>query len=301
MIRKDLSHMNYTQPTVENNRRLFLPRIVEYWEQDREAPSNPEGTRWRGSQAASCARQVAYATAGSEETNPPGLADKWRMGLGSTVHEIMAPAMERWAGKDSSLKIIEEWETPLGEHGYGHADMLIETAEGQRILFELKTINGFGYKQSVENDQGPRWSAILQGSMYAHAAEADLLVIGYLAMELISPGRAAAKGIDEVGRFASEWHYTKDQFTPWAEAEIARLEGITSAVHDDGVPAHEIPRRFSHYDPDIPFGAEITAPSNGKWMLRNEENAVIDSGTAWQCRYCRFQDLCVKDNNETAF
>tara|TARA_Y100000361_G_C11094382_1_gene308226 strand:- start:544 stop:957 length:414 start_codon:yes stop_codon:yes gene_type:complete len=137
--------------------------------------------------------------------------------------------------------------------------------------------------------------------MYAHAAEADLLVIGYLAMELISPGRAAAKGIDEVGRFASEWHYTKDQFTPWAEAEIARLEGITSAVHDDGVPAHEIPRRFSHYDPDIPFGAEITAPSNGKWMLRNEENAVIDSGTAWQCRYCRFQDLCVKDNNETAF
>ena len=301
MIRKDLSHMNYTQPPVENNRRLFLPRIVEYWEQDREAPSNPEGTRWRGSQAASCARQVAYATAGSEETNPPGLADKWRMGLGSTVHEIMAPAMERWAGKDSSLKIIEEWETPLGEHGYGHADMLIETAEGQRILFELKTINGFGYKQSVENDQGPRWSAILQGSMYAHAAEADLLVIGYLAMELISPGRAAAKGIDEVGRFASEWHYTKDQFTPWAEAEIARLEGITSAVHDDGVPAHEIPRRFSHYDPDIPFGAEITAPSNGKWMLRNEENAVIDSGTAWQCRYCRFQDLCVKDNNETAF
>ena len=293
--------MNYTQPTVENNRRLFLPRIVEYWEQDREAPSNPEGTRWRGSQAASCARQVAYATAGSEETNPPGLADKWRMGLGSTVHEIMAPAMERWAGKDSSLKIIEEWETPLGEHGYGHADMLIETAEGQRILFELKTINGFGYKQSVENGQGPRWSAILQGSMYAHAAEADLLVIGYLAMELISPGRAAAKGIDEVGRFASEWHYTKDQFTPWAEAEIARLEGITSAVHDDGVPAHEIPRRFSHYDPDIPFGAEITAPSNGKWMLRNEENAVIDSGTAWQCRYCRFQDLCIKDNNETAF
>ena len=293
--------MNYTQPTVENNRRLFLPRIVEYWEQDREAPSNPEGTRWRGSQAASCARQVAYATAGSEETNPPGLADKWRMGLGSTVHEIMAPAMERWAGKDSSLKIIEEWETPLGEHGYGHADMLIETAEGQRILFELKTINGFGYKQSVENGQGPRWSAILQGSMYAHAAEADLLVIGYLAMELISPGRAAAKGIDEVGRFASEWHYTKDQFTPWAEAEIARLEGITSAVHDDGVPAHEIPRRFSHYDPDIPFGAEITAPSNGKWMLRNEENAVIDSGTAWQCRYCRFQNLCVKDNNETAF
>lgn len=286
---------------VDNNRRLFLPRIVEYWEQDREAPSNPEGTRWRGSQAASCARQVAYATAGSEETNPPGLADKWRMGLGSTVHEIMAPAMERWAGKDSSLKIIEEWETPLGEHGYGHADMLIETAEGQRILFELKTINGFGYKQSVENGQGPRWSAILQGSMYAHAAEADLLVIGYLAMELISPGRAAAKGIDEVGRFASEWHYTKDQFTPWAEAEIARLEGITSAVHDDGVPAHEIPRRFSHYDPDIPFGAEITAPSNGKWMLRNEENAVIDSGTAWQCRYCRFQDLCVKDNNETAF
>lgn len=286
---------------VDNNRRLFLPRIVEYWEQDREAPSNPEGTRWRGSQAASCARQVAYATAGSEETNPPGLADKWRMGLGSTVHEIMAPAMERWAGKDSSLKIIEEWETPLGEHGYGHADMLIETAEGQRILFELKTINGFGYKQSVENGEGPRWSAILQGSMYAHAAEADLLVIGYLAMELISPGRAAAKGIDEVGRFASEWHYTKDQFTPWAEAEIARLEGITSAVHDDGVPAHEIPRRFSHYDPDIPFGAEITAPSNGKWMLRNEENAVIDSGTAWQCRYCRFQNLCVKDNNETAF
>lgn len=293
--------MNYTQPPVENNRRLFLPRIVEYWEQDREAPSNPEGTRWRGSQAASCARQIAYATAGSEETNPPGLADKWRMGLGSTVHEILAPAMERWAGKDSSLNIIEEWETPLGEHGYGHADMLIETGEGQRILLELKTINGFGYKQSVENSQGPRWSAVVQGSMYAHAAKADLLVIGYLAMELISPGRAAAKGIDEIGRFASEWHYTKEEFTPWAEAEVARLEGITSEIHDKGVAAHDIPRRFSHYDPDIPFGAEVTAPSSGKWMLRNEENAVIDSGSTWMCNYCRFQKLCVKDNNEAAF
>ena len=301
MIRKDLSHMNYDQPPVENNRRLFLPRIVEYWEQDREAPSNPEGTRWRGSQAASCARQIAYATAGSEETNPPGLADKWRMGLGSTVHEILAPAMERWAGKDSSLNIIEEWETPLGEHGYGHADMLIETGEGQRILLELKTINGFGYKQSVENSQGPRWSAVLQGSMYAHAAKADLLVIGYLAMELISPGRAAAKGIDEVGRFASEWHYTREEFAPWAEAEVARLEGITTEIHDKGVAAHDIPRRFSHYDPDIPFGAEVTAPSNGKWMLRNEEGAVVDSGSTWMCNYCRFQKLCVKDNNEAAF
>ena len=270
--------MNYTQPPVENNRRLFLPRIVEYWEQDREAPSNPEGTRWRGSQAASCARQIAYATA-----------------------EILAPAMERWAGKDSSLNIIEEWETPLGEHGYGHADMLIETGEGQRILLELKTINGFGYKQSVENSQGPRWSAVVQGSMYAHAAKADLLVIGYLAMELISPGRAAAKGIDEIGRFASEWHYTKEEFTPWAEAEVARLEGITSEIHDKGVAAHDIPRRFSHYDPDIPFGAEVTAPSSGKWMLRNEENAVIDSGSTWMCNYCRFQKLCVKDNNEAAF
>ena len=294
---KDLSYMaGQEYPPVETASMVALPGLVGYWAEGSQAPSNPDGTRWRGSQAGNCARQVAYATSGTEETNPPALSDNWNMGLGTMIHGIMEPAIARWLEdkKGTGLKITEEWETPLGEYGFGHADMVVESA-GAKYLLELKSINGFGFKQCVEKNQGPRWSHVLQGSLYAEAADADMLVIGYLAKELISKGRAASLGIDDIGRFAAEWHYSKEEFLPWAEAERERLEGITASVHG-GTPPELIPRRFSHFDPDIPFGGEVTAPSSGKWLLLNEDGATLGAGTAWQCNYCRFQGKCVDDN-----
>ena len=268
--------------------RLFVHRIAEAWAGGSEAPSQPEGTLWRGSWAGMCARKVAYMTTGQEKTDPPSTADYWRMGLGSVVHELLEPAIQTWLDDDDSVAVEEEVNVELGLHGHGHVDLVLNSLEtGEKVVLELKTINGFGYKMAVEKGEGPRHSHILQGAMYARAVEADMLVIGYLSMENISPNRAEAFGIDDIGRFASEWHYPKEQYMPLAAAEEQRLEGIALAAHADGPTS--IPRRFAHSDPDIPFPAEIDDPRTGAWKWGTS------FGKAWQCRYCDYQSRCVTD------
>ena len=242
--------------------RLFVHRIAEAWAGGSEAPSQPEGTLWRGSWAGMCARKVAYMTTGQEKTDPPSTADYWRMGLGSVVHELLEPAIQTWLDDDDSVAVEEEVNVELGLHGHGHVDLVLNSLEtGEKVVLELKTINGFGYKMAVE--------------------------IGYLSMENIRPNRAESFGIDDIGRFASEWHYPKDQYMPLAAAEEQRLEGIALAVHADGPTS--IPRRFAHSDPDIPFPAEIDDPRTGAWKWGTS------FGKAWQCRYCDYQSRCVTD------
>jgi len=299
-IRKELIWMARDIPPVQAGSRLVLNRIGDYFGHDTDAPPVPSGTRWRGSQAGSCARQIAYATMGHESSNPITPADHWRMGLGSIVHTHLSPAIERWVANDSNVVIHEEMETPLGEHGFGHIDMVIElpndgkkiVVDGTKIVVELKTINGTGFKRSIQGE-GPRHSALLQGSLYANALDADLLVICYLAVELLSPGWAEAKGFDNYGRFGAEWHYTPDEFIPLAKQEIERMEWITKTAH--GVPGIEgVPRSFSESDPDIPDGAEIADPATGIWH-HSISGDLIGKGKAWQCNYCRYQDRCVDD------
>ena len=268
--------------------RLFVHRIAEAWAGGSEAPSQPEGTLWRGSWAGMCARKVAYMTTEQERTDPPSTADYWRMGLGSVVHELLEPAIQTWLDDDDSVTVEEEVNVELGLHGHGHVDLVLHSLEtGEKVVLELKTINGFGYKMAVEKGEGPRHSHILQGAMYARAVEADMLVIGYLSMENISPNRAESFGIDDIGRFASEWHYPKDQYMPLAVTEEQRLEGIALQAHDQG--PESVPRRFAHSDPDIPFPAEIDDPRTGAWKWNTS------FGKAWQCRYCDYQSRCIAD------
>ena len=277
--------------------RMLVHRIAENWKEGSAAPYTPDSMRWRGSWAGNCARQVAYKTMGLEETNPPSLADHWRMGLGSVVHELLEPAVQQWIKDSPELTAEEEVDVTFDSEGYGHVDLVLTAADGRKIVLELKTINGFGFKRSVEDHDGPRHSHVLQGALYAKGLDADLLVIGYLAMELISAGRAAGKGIDDVGRFAAEWHFTPDEFLPLAEEEERRLAGITKAVHEQ--ESCDIPRRFSLSDPDIPFPAEVVDPRTGQWELREVDEdggvRVLNTGRAWQCRYCNHQDRCVAD------
>jgi hypothetical protein len=300
-ISKEVIWMAKDIQPVQAGSRLVLNQIGDYFGHDTDAPPVPSGTRWRGSQAGSCAKQIAYATMGHESSNPITPADHWRMGLGSIVHTHLTPAIERWVANDLDVVIHEEAETSIGEHGFGHIDMVIElpdhqagpTNDGKKIVVELKTINGTGFKKSIQGE-GPRHSAVLQGSLYAHALDADLLVVCYLAVELLSPGWADAKGFDNYGRFGAEWHYTPDQFVPLAKQEIERMEWITDTAHD-GPGIDGVPRSFSGSDPDIPEGAEIVDPATGMWS-HVIDNSLLAKGRAWQCNYCRYQDRCVDDH-----
>ena len=289
-INKELTNIRNAITPVNADSRLILNQIGNFFWDDSPAPSVPSGTRWRGSQAGSCARQVAYDTLGHPSSNPITAADRWRMGLGSIVHTHLEPAIKRWANSDPDLLIHEELETKIGENGYGHIDMVLELPDKEKkIVIELKTINGTGFKRSIQGE-GPRHSAFLQGAMYAHALKADLLVVCYLAVELLSPGWAEAKGFDNYGRFGAEWHYLPEEFMPAAEQEINRLETVTNVAHSMGIDS--VSRTFSASDPDVPMNAEVVDPSTGAWVLE-QDGALISKGRVWQCNYCRYQDLCI--------
>ena len=273
-----------------NERRIILSHIGEEFAEGSPAPSMPDEKIWRGSMAASCARQIAYRLCDTEPTNPLTGADYWRFGLGTMVHNQLKPAIDRWLDKEEGVTAIEEAEVELGEHGYGHVDLTLKAGD-KTIVVELKTINGTGFKKAI-GGEGPRHSALVQGAMYAHASNADLLIICYLTMELLSPNYAEAKGFDNTGRFGAEWHFTKEEFTPIAEAEINRLDWIADNLVQ-GLP-HEVPKMFSEYDPDIPWGAEIVDASNGSWILE-EDGSLLGKGRTWMCNYCNYQDRCVNE------
>lgn len=281
-----------------NERRIILSHIGEEFAEGSPAPSMPDEKIWRGSMAASCSRQIAYRITDTEISNPLTGADYWRFGLGTMVHNQLKPAIDRWLGKEDGVTAIEEAEVELGDYGYGHVDLTLKAGD-KTIVVELKTINGTGFKKAI-GGEGPRHSALVQGAMYAHASNADLLIICYLTMELLSPNYAEAKGFDNTGRFGAEWHFTKEEFTPIAKAEINRLDWITeSLVTWDGneavlKEATEIPKMFSEYDPEIPWGAEIVDASNGSWILE-EDGSLLGKGRTWMCNYCNYQDRCVNE------
>ena len=294
MIKKHLETThNRTPVTVDehgNERRIILSHIGEEFAEGSPAPSMPDEKIWRGSMAASCSRQIAYRLCDTEPSNPLTGADYWRFGLGTMVHNQLKPAIDRWLDKEEGVTAIEEAEVELGEHGYGHVDLTLKAGD-KTIVVELKTINGTGFKKAI-GGEGPRHSALVQGAMYAHASNADLLIICYLTMELLSPNYAEAKGFYNTGRFGAEWHFTKEEFTPIAEAEIARLDYIADNLVQ-GLP-HEVPRMFSEYDPEIPWGAEIIDPSTGAWVLE-EDNQLLAKGKTWMCNYCNYQDRCANE------
>jgi hypothetical protein len=65
--------------------------LVQAWADadipDGEKPHAVEGTSFRLSWAGKCARDMGYWMNGLEPSNPLDLADYWRMGLGTMVHE----------------------------------------------------------------------------------------------------------------------------------------------------------------------------------------------------------------------
>jgi hypothetical protein len=257
-------------------------------------PMSHENARIRFSWAGMCGRRIGYSVMGEPETNPSGPADHWRFGLGHLVHDQMQQVVQA-AFPGAEVEVHTQLEDGLLA---GHADVEITdggtVSEGvswtKKISVEIKTINGFGFKKAVGARgaaEGPRIGAKIQGALNAVAGNCDELVILYLSMENLSPREAKNIGADEIGRFCAEWHYTRDEFEPWAEAERERFLGILATVDAGSTPDRYIPH-------EMPPGAVIDDPFKGQWVLR-EGGALVDAGSTWMCGYCPFADRCIDD------
>ena len=309
-INKDISDLprsDRPEGNLPSRNNFVAERIAEHWgkldDHTKPALAVPEAGPYRGSMASSrCDRSLFYQLRGDEASNPPTLADRWRMGLGTTVHTMLQRIAGDLFNSDDEVDFANaESEVavdlnPAGFPGSAHLDFVFDY-KGKRCAVEVKSKGGFPFKMAATNfkgaAQGPRYGDVLQGAIAAKALGCELLVICYLAMENISPQMASTFSDTEAGRFAAEWHYTIEEVDTYIDAEAERVAGVLAAVENQLMPKRTL------VDPDYPSGAEVNAPSqgNGHWVLldADDNDTILDSGTTWFCGYCQFRDACVKD------
>lgn len=276
----------------------ITPALIRHWasidDADRTREFAHPDARIRHSWSGKCSRALGYLLTGTEESDPLTEPDYYRFAIGKMGHDF-------WQGLVVDVLSEQGWtdikpEAKVYGPGHisaGHADLLAISPEGRRTVVELKTINGFGFKNilGLGPDQvGPRSGDLLQAAMNALAAEADDVRMIYLAMELISPGVARKAGLDDFSRFCAEWTITRETWEPLAIEERGRWETVLATVDAGLLPPRQIP------DPRIPAGALIADPATGRWDLTNDSGFVVDSGRTWHCDYCSFRHQCQSDS-----
>lgn len=279
-------------------RPIVVPLVAQAWHDAYIADGNDtlpmsiEGRRFRASWAGKrCDRSLQYAIQRTPASEPLSLADHWRFGIGTMVHEVVQktlPVAFPHADIEAPVDL-----RPINIDGAATADVVLRDMAGKATrVIEIKTINGFGFKKSATSfkgpAEGPRWSAIVQGALAASALNAvDGLVVAYLSLENLSPNMATYAD-SEVGRFAAEWHYTLDECDDIANAEAIRIDRVMAFVDGGGLAPRTI------HDPELPNGATVTNPDRGMWTV-TIDGQVHGAGSTWMCDYCEHRSTCVSD------
>lgn len=231
-------------------------------------------TMFRHSDAGKCARQMAFSHLEVPETEPMDLAGHWITTLGTRIHEMWQDAL-RTDYPDARIEVRVKLGDMLSS---GHIDALVEI-DHRLVCVELKTIGSFGFDKATglmrknwarKEPEGPRLSAVIQGSLNALASNADLLVIGIIGLEAMSKGFAEKVGASDLDRFMAEWHYTRDEFEPLALAEIDRMEEIRNWIE-----AGDLPPRWGLND-------------------KGYSTTLDPLGDNWECLYCPYRTACIE-------
>lgn len=238
-------------------------------------------TVFRASWAGMCARAMHYNAANVPPSNPPDVADRWRMLTGTILHDRVDEYVKA-AFPDAEVEVV----VVIDDLVSCHADIVL-TIDDQKVAVEVKSINGWGFKSSIGargDAEGPKISHVLQGAMAAYGLDADQLRIVYLSLENLSPREAERQKLsDPAQRFLAEWSYDRDEYRPLAEAELERMRRIRGRIDSDVLA----PR----VTPEMPSGARVTDPRKGLWVSLD----ATESGTIWQCGYCDHRDTCLSD------
>jgi hypothetical protein len=287
---------------------LLVDAWARRWIPEDELAHAVDGTRLRFSWAGKCARDLSYWLQGFAPSDPMDIADHWRTGLGRMVHELLQAEMKEAYGESASVEHIVDMRE-IGIDGSGHVDVYLVGIEPtmenakpdlptRKIVIEVKTINGFGFKMAVGArgaPEGPRSNAVRQVSMAAEILDADECVIIYLSLECLSK-----REWDKIGggtahrKFMAEWTFGRDVYKPIAQAELQRLNRVLELTDEHlADPSRPLPPRSI---PDLPHGARITDPARGTWQLIDRStDAVKDAGTTWMCDYCANRTRCIED------
>lgn len=255
-------------------------------------------TPFRHSSAGWCGYALSLDAMGVPESDPPSMADSWNMSLGTKIHDWAQETVEvAFPGAVMETKLL----TGNGL-GSGHSDIymaVVKLRDGKRVVVELKSPNGWAYKTAVGAQgvaTGPKHDHVLQLGLNVRAHDADLGVIWYLSRELINKSWAKklygtstvlmdGTPLWVIGQFSAEWTYDRETLDPMVDEELTRWAGIKLQIER----GEEVPR----YVPGMPEGAVVVNPRKGVWELV-EDGVLAETGTTWQCGYCRHQTDCTR-------
>lgn len=278
----------------------FVSAIAESWfdqyltnGEHMRAKANPELPYRASYTAFRCDRQLHYAMQGMDRPNP-NIADAYRMSLGTLVHAGLEDAIKATFPNAEFEKQVDL--TPIGVPGSAHADIvtyLDQTKPKVDAVVEVKTVNGFGFKSMATDFKGPasgpRSGHVLQAALSALALDADRVIIAYLSMENLSPSMKRYTQSD-IGRFAAEWHYGRDEYEALARKEIERIQRVTRWLD---IPELIAPTTL--HDDEVPTGAYVQDPQRGMWVNTDGAGNITDTGRVWFCDYCDWRDVCTSD------
>lgn len=305
-IKRNLDSLPRRSPPTANtpvSDTLLMHQLAQAWYDKAMAEREPrsraiEDLPLRASElSVRCDRQYFYKLTEADESNPNDASNIWRFHLGQVVHDDIDAAILTGPlayANGNGWKVEENVDLrPAGIPGSAHGDAVHFTDDVADIVGEFKSVPGFTFKSTSTNfkgpPEGPKWEHIMQAAFTAVALNVERILVGYVSLENISPKVARSLGLDQFGKFTSEWQYDTVDWVDAVTLEAARQNRLLRTAQRNERPARTLST------PNIPAGAFVDDPKRGDWLLTDANGDLKRTGTTWMCDYCNFRDLCLDD------
>ncbi len=253
--------------------------VLEVWHNvqiQRRAEEGPKptafGTVFRASDAGSCIRKRVFSAIDTLETEEIAPTSLLAFEIGNAIHESIQEALLR------STDVMLEVETPIDLSTEalslsGHTDGIITMDDGTKIILEIKTMAGFGARQTFGGS--PKREHIAQAGMYALGVEADGILLVYVSKETVFKTPIKPGSVEQ-------WYFgMDDEALPYESVrEIAQIEldRFTDAngIFDSGM---------------LP---EALVPNDAGELVRvdNPPGYMSKGIKPWNCAYCNYNSIC---------
>ena len=248
-------------------------------------------TPFRVSDAGACIRKRTFAAHGARESDEFSSHTYMAFEIGNAIHESIQDALDcdgnGWHF-ESEVPIDLPAATSKVANGLewfglsGHCDGIITNIEDNtRWILEIKTVSGYAAKLSWPypgRDEGPKREHVAQAGLYAIGAEADGIIIVYVAKE--SDYRVKIKAGDMM-----QWQYGLH--------EVVSDPQYGHTVYDiaiDELRHFQYASRWYHKGQLAPA---LVPRDNGELMLVEDRPEYQQKGAVpWNCAYCNYNTVC---------
>jgi hypothetical protein len=252
--------------------------VLELWhdhQKQKRADEGPKataaGTPFRCSDAGSCIRKRGLAAVGAVESNEIAPTSLLAFEIGNSIHDTIQNAFAATEGFHFAAEVPIDL-SPLDVSLSGHCDGIITMENSRKIVLEIKTMAGFGFKLA---QSGPKREHVAQSGLYALGVNAQAILLVYVAKE--GDYRAGFKP-----GAVLQWEYDLDDevFPGETVKDVAFAEMDNFKLAEDHLEAGEIAPRLVPNDD----GELIEVENVPGYQARGAK--------PWQCAYCQYNDAC---------